>query len=237
MRRRKQHIRWIWIWPLIVLAVLGFYFRGEIAQGISSLRTKPVLVDTERLPWYLTLVNREYPMPQDWEIELTQLRDDQRVDTRMYPALQEMFDACRADGLYPLVWSSYRSEEEQQQILDNKIESFRDQGYEETSAKEEALRWAQAPGYSEHQLGLAVDINSEDEALCSSQAIYDWLKTHCQEYGFILRYPQDKENITGISYEAWHFRYVGKDAAKEIMEKGLCLEEYLMEHYSANQDS
>ncbi len=203
-----------------------------LAVGISIVvfgrNTKQVY---EGLPWELTLVNYRWAVPEEWSIELTELRDDQRVDSRMYPALQEMFDACRADGLYPLVWSSYRETQEQQRLMDEKIEAFIAQGMSRSKAEQEAEDWVAKPGYSEHQLGLAVDINSEDEALCSSWDVYAWMAENCAEYGFILRYPQDKTDITGIDYEPWHFRYVGKEAAREIMDRGICLEEYIDEYY------
>ena len=190
------------ILTLVILAAAGFFLRDQVKDALraaknlllqTELGENAGKIDTENLPWYLTLVNREYPVPEDWDIELTELRDDQRVDSRIYPDLQAMFDACRAEGLTPLVWSSYRTEADQRRILDDKIASFRDQGYGEESAREEALRWAIEPGYSEHQLGLSVDINSEDEALSASPDVYAWMKEHCAEYGFILRYPEDKE--------------------------------------------
>ena len=81
-------------------------------------------------------------------------------------------------------------------------------------------------GTSEHELGISVDINADTQR-CSSDAMYQWLAQHAWEYGFIYRYPQDKTQITGIINEPWHYRYVGKEAAKEINEKGICLEEYL----------
>ena len=84
------------------------------------------------------------------------------------------------------------------------------------------------PGTSEHSLGLAVDLNSLEESF-EQTAQFKWLIEHCAEYGFILRYPKDKEDITGISYEPWHYRYVGEDHAAKIMEQGLCLEEYVQQ--------
>ncbi|MBP3651796.1 MAG: M15 family metallopeptidase, partial [Clostridia bacterium] len=94
-----------------------------------------------------------------------------------------------------------------------------------------ALKWASYPGYSEHQLGLAVDINSADQENCSNDRVWDWMKRNCQNYGFIWRYPGVKSDITGISNEDWHFRYVGKEAAVYIMSNRLCLEEYLQQQY------
>lgn len=218
---------------LLVLAILlmGIFVAEKAGLLESVFGGAPQVY--EGLPWNLTLVNDRWAVPADWEIEVTELRDDQRVDSRMYPALQAMFDACRADGLYPLVWSSYRTQEDQTRIMNEKIESFEAQGLSTGKAKKEAKDWVAIPGYSEHQLGLAVDINSEDEALCSSWDVYAWLAEHCAEYGFILRYPEDKTAITGIDYEPWHFRYVGQEAAQEIMSRGICLEEYIEEYYGA----
>lgn len=192
----------------------------QISNAVASVREK-------YRPWNLTLVNRWNPVPDNWESEFTELRYGKTVDTRMYPYLQEMFDACRADGLLPVVYSGYRSKELQQELYDNKVAEYMDMGYSEEEAKTQASQWVAVPGTSEHQLGLAADIDSEDTEQCSDQAVWDWLSAHCQEYGFILRYPADKTEITGIQYEPWHFRYVGKEAAKEIMERGITLEEYL----------
>lgn len=173
------------------------------------------------------LVNGSHPVPDDWESELTQLKNGQQVDSRIYPHLQEMFDACREDGLLPLILSSYRSSEDQQREFDEKADQFLAQGYSKDEANQLASTWAAQPGYSEHQLALAMDINSADLSVCSNEDVWEWMSKHCSEYGFILRYPSGKEDITGISYEPWHFRYVGKEAAKEISKNGITLEEYL----------
>lgn len=214
-----------WLTGLLVLLLIA----GVVVVQKTGILDTPKVY--EGLPWNLTLVNNSYGVPEDWSVSLTELRDDQRVDSRMYPALQQMFDDCRAEGLYPLVWSSYRTEADQKRIMDEKISGYEAQGMTHNAAKAEAEKWVASPGYSEHQLGLSVDINSEDENLCSSWDVYAWLKEHCAEYGFILRYPEDKTDITGIDYEPWHFRYVGKEAAQEIMERGMCLEEYIEEKY------
>lgn len=214
-----------WLTGLLVLLLIA----GVVVVQKTGILDTPKVY--EGLPWNLTLVNNSYGVPEDWTVSLTELRDDQRVDSRMYPALQQMFDDCRAEGLYPLVWSSYRTEADQRRIMDEKISDYEAQGMRHHAAKAEAEKWVASPGYSEHQLGLSVDINSEDENLCSSWDVYAWLKEHCAEYGFILRYPEDKTDITGIDYEPWHFRYVGKEAAQEIMERGMCLEEYIEEKY------
>lgn len=224
MRRRR-----IRIWPVLLAMVAIFGILG-IGAGVFGLLTQEKKV-YEGLPWNLTLVNGEYALPENRSIEVTRLRDDQQVDSRIYPELQNMFDACRADGLYPLVWSSYRDTSEQQRMMEEKVDTFLAQGMSQREAEKEAKLWVAEPGYSEYELGLAVDINSESEELCASWDVYAWLQEHCWEYGFILRYPEDKTEITGIDYEPWHFRYVGKEAAREIMESGICLEEYIELHY------
>lgn len=204
---------------LIILLLCAIVFAG--------VKYGPKLIASISQPWNLTLVNSTNSVPDDWHPELTQLKNGQQIDSRIYPHLQEMFDACRNDGLLPVVLSSYRTDDDQQGEFDTKVESFTAQGYSEDEALSLAASWAAKPGFSEHQLGLAVDIDSEDLTVCSNEQVWEWMSEHCAEYGFILRYPNGKDSITGYSYEPWHFRYVGKDAAKEISEKGITLEEYL----------
>ena len=179
-------------------------------------------------PWYLLLVNRTHPLPDGYQdqLELTELDNGQSVDSRIYPALQSMFDAMREDGVYPIVASGFRTTEKQQSLMDEKIASFESQGYSADRAKKEAETWVAIPGTSEHQLGSAVDINA-DGIHSAGYQVYEWLDKHAHEYGFIHRYPDDKTEITGISNEPWHYRYVGEEAAAEIHRRGICLEEYL----------
>lgn len=188
----------------------------------------------EEDPWYLTLVSREHPIPEDFpEPELTWVRGEQYVDIRIYDALKDMLRAARAEGLEPLVCSSYRSRERQEELYRDQVRQFRRQGYDRRQAEDLAAQWVSPPGASEHQLGLAVDIVDLDyQLLDEGQADTEtqvWLMAHCAEYGFILRYPDGKREITGVSYEPWHYRYVGKEAAQAISDGGLCLEEYLEE--------
>lgn len=175
--------------------------------------------------WNLILVNSDYRIPRKWEIEFTVLSNGEQVDQRMYPDLQQMFDDMRSQGVYPVVASGYRTDKEQQALMDEKIQQLMDQGYTRGDAKVEARRWVAEPGHSEHQTGLAVDINGESGA--SGTAVYQWLADNAWKYGFILRYPEDKEAITGTAYEPWHYRYVGKSAAEEIYHQQICLEEYI----------
>ena len=175
--------------------------------------------------WRLALVNEDYAVPEGYAPTLLTLSNGQRVDERIYPDLQRMFDDARAAGLSLFVREGYRTREEQTQIMENKAREYLRAGYSEAQAREEAARTVAQPGHSEHELGLAVDINShtaEDE-----WRLYGWLAENAWRYGFILRYPQGAEDVTGIAYEPWHYRYVGADAAREIYESGTTLEEYL----------
>ena len=104
-------------------------------------------------------------------------------------------------------------------------QSYINQGYSQVKAERTAKEWVALPGTSEHQLGIAVDINA-DKSKCSNEDVYGWLAENAYKYGFVLRYPPGKQKITGTSYEPWHYRYVGEEAAKEIYERGICLEEY-----------
>ena len=182
--------------------------------------------------WNLLLVNGDHPVPEDFvPPELTQLRNGQSIDARAYPSLQRMMDDARAEGLQPLICSSYRSEETQNRLYQQKVQSWLAQGYAQEEAEEKAAVWVARPGTSEHQIGLAVDIVDKSYQLLDDEqehtAVQRWLMEHCADYGFILRYPTDKSALTGVGYEPWHYRYVGEAAAREIMDGGLCLEEYL----------
>ena len=223
-KSRKKHFRTI-RWTLIILAV---WFLLVNPLCISWADVLPFLGKTADVSgdWKLILVNYEYRLPEDYPVELTELANGEQVDSRMYPALQEMFDAMRSDGVYPIVASGYRTAEEQQELLDERIQEYRDEGYSWKSAKEAALLRVAKPGTSEHQLGLAVDINQEGTRSTASQ-VYTWLEENAWEYGFIQRYPEDKTEITGITNEPWHYRYVGVAAAGEITRQGITLEEYL----------
>jgi D-alanyl-D-alanine carboxypeptidase len=176
--------------------------------------------------WNLILVNRWNHIPDDYKVDLSELSNGQYVDTRIYPALQAMFDAARNAGIYPVVASGYRTARYQQSLMDEKIKEYEMQGYSPSQARELAEEWVAVSGTSEHQLGIAVDINADTDK-SKSYEVYGWLQKNSYKYGFILRYPPDKTDITGTIYEPWHYRYVGVEAATEIYTQGICLEEYL----------
>lgn len=173
----------------------------------------------------LMLINSENKVPEDYETELITLSNGERVDSEIYPDLQKMFDDMREEGYYPEVRSGYRSAESQENIFESKYASFREQGYSRKEARKLTEKWVAEPGTSEHETGLAVDINPDREK--SGDEVYRWLSENAHKYGFIKRYPEDKTDITGIGNEPWHYRYVGERAAREIKEKGMCLEEYI----------
>ncbi len=182
--------------------------------------------DTDETSWCLILVNKWNKIQDDYQVELETLSNGQQVDQRIYAALQNMFDSARKDNIYPIVASGYRTTEKQQSIMDEKIQDYENEGCSPEEAKTKAEAWVAIPGTSEHQLGIAVDINA-DGIHSVGQQVYDWLNQNAYKYGFINRYPSDKTEITGVLNEPWHYRYVGVDAATEIQNQGVCLEEYL----------
>lgn len=181
--------------------------------------------------WSLILVNPWNPLPEGYEVTLVELKNGHAVDERCYGALQEMMDDCRAAGLSPVICSSYRSGEKQEALFQRQVERLLARGYAPEAARAEAGKAVAVPGTSEHQLGLAVDVVDRDnQNLNESQertAVQKWMMENCWKYGFILRYPNDKSEITGIIYEPWHYRYVGREAAEAIHGQGICLEEFL----------
>ncbi len=191
----------------------------------------PKTTTPDKDSWNLLLVNPWNPLPADYSLSLTELKNGLSVDSRCYPDLQAMMDACRADGLSPVICSAYRTQEYQEKLFQNKVDRLIAQGYSEADAPVEAGKSVAVPGTSEHQLGLAVDIvdinNQHLDETQESTAVQKWLMEHSWEYGFILRYPNDKSEITGIIYEPWHYRYVGHEDAEQIHSLGVCLEEYL----------
>lgn len=179
----------------------------------------------------LTLVNPWNTVPSDWQVELVSIGSGHQVDRRCYDDLTAMLSACRAAGLKPIVRSSYRTQATQKQLYENKVRQWKGYGYSDAQARKKAATIVAVPGTSEHQLGWAVDlVDASYQVLDEKQAktpAQQWLMEHSWEYGFILRYPTDKSDITGIIYEPWHYRYVGREYAKEIYDSGLCLEEWL----------
>ena len=193
----------------------------------GNTQEPPVNVDDE----LLTVVNPWNPLPEDWACDLVTLSDGRRVDSRCYEAFEEMMAACRDAGYAPFLCSAYRTQETQQSLYDNKVQRLMNSGMGEEEAKVEAAKAVAIPGTSEHQLGLAVDIvDANMQDLTDEQEKTEtqkWLMANSWRYGFIHRYPNDKTDITGIIYEPWHYRYVGKAAAQDIFNRDITLEEYV----------
>lgn len=193
-----------------------------VTKGVSFIGEKEA--DTSH-GWALVLVNKIYAVPYDWQVETVTLTNGECVDSRIYSALEAMFDAARAQGLAPEVTSGYRTAKMQCKLIREKKAALRENGLTRRQANVEAERWVAAVGHSEHETGLAVDIN--DARGQSSQALYDWLATNAWRYGFIERYPASHHSCTKTAHEPWHYRYVGQTAAAAIWQNGLCLEEYI----------
>ena len=196
------------------------------APGTAGEKTK-----TDPNEDLLILVNFENPLPEDYIPNLTQTEFNQKIDKRAAKALAEMLKDCRAAGYEPLPCSGYRSNKQQQRLFEVKQNEFLRKGMDEQQAKQAASKWVALPGASEHHTGLAMDIIDLNYQILDEKqeqtGTQKWLIKHCVEYGFILRYPSDKKEITHINFEPWHYRYVGKENARKIAESGLCLEEYL----------
>lgn len=167
---------------------------------------------------YVVMVNRWNPVPDDYQVELVSYAG-YKIAKEAYDPLVQMLAQVKSKGYYKIT-SVYRSVSHQQSIWDNRYNNYRASGYSHQGALTQVGLQVAVPGTSEHHLGLAVDIDGV-------AAVHNWLAEHSWEYGFIVRYPNGKTDITGITYEPWHFRYLGKELAKEIYESGLTMEEYM----------
>ena len=191
----------------------------------------PDLPDIDISEWQYRLVNTEVPLEREYEPEVTALEGNQSFDARAAQSLQDFVDDARAAGNSVIVTSSYRPYVTQEYLFNNKVNEHRNMGKTEETAIADASRIVARPGTSEHQLALAADIVDRYYDYLTvdfaNTQLAQWMKSRCKDYGFILRYPEDKQDITKIMFEPWHFRYVGVEAATYIMEHGLCLEEFV----------
>lgn len=156
----------------------------------------------------IMIVNKSYSLPESY---------DPGLDSEATAAFERMQQAATEDGIELFILSGYRSYTDQEYQYNVHVQNKGKAVADEVSAR---------PGFSEHQSGLCMDINSTEDSFAGTPEA-EWLDKHCAEYGFIIRFPKGKESITGYNYEPWHIRYVGKETAKEITDAGLCLEEYL----------
>ena len=181
-------------------------------------------------------MNYNHPLDEDYKIvEFTELEPGYRVDVRIGDAAKQMLADAKSEGLKIIICSAYRSVEKQERLFSETMQTWLDEGLSYWEAFEETRLSVAEPGTSEHAMGLALDLISNqyielDERQEETKEA-KWLAENCHKYGFILRYPPEKTDITGIIYEPWHYRYVGVEDATKIMELGITLEEYLAEYY------
>ena len=209
--------------------------QGAASQGEKGQGSLVLASDSEKSQWYLKLVNAENPMTQEDVPDVTEVPVDSngyQVDARIVDAVVQMFEDARAEGLNPMICSAFRAWDTQVSLYENKISRvMNEEGLSQEDAAVEAATVVAKPGTSEHQIGLALDIVSYDYQELDDEQMntpeQKWLMENCWKYGFILRYPVNKSEITGVIFEPWHYRYVGEKAAKEITEQDITLEEYL----------
>lgn len=185
----------------------------------------------EKDDWRLLLINKQHPIPEDYTFELGTIKGSMKCDKRILEDLLAMLQGAKEDGVNLVICSPYRDLNRQEVLFNRKIKAYMKRGMSYMDAYKTASQAVTVPGASEHQIGLALDIISNhystlDEGF-GETAAGKWLAEHSCEYGFILRYPKEKEYITSIEYEPWHFRYVGKDAATVITKQGITLEEFV----------
>ena len=204
---------------------------SEVSSEPEEIPSEPVEKDYGTL----ILVNPWNYIPEDYVLSLENVQGKYNMDVKAAESARKLVAAAKEAGFNMQLCSAYRTVEKSAQLYANKVNQYIGYGYSEADAKVEAAKWVAPPGTSEHHTGLAMDLVSSDYWSYYSDLEHDyekfdsfkWMYEHCAEFGFILRYPKDKQDITGITYEPWHYRYVGVEAATYIMENGLCLEEYL----------
>ena len=200
------------------------------AEGNDSAQQQEFRSDD----WRLVLINKQNSIPDDYSFQLGTIKGKMQCDKRILEELLAMLEAAGKDGVNLTICSPYRDLEYQQMLFNRKIKRYMNRGMSYMEAYQLSSQAVTVPGASEHQIGLALDIvcndyMSLDEGFGDTKA-GKWLAANSCRFGFILRYPEGKENITGIEYEPWHFRYVGKAAATVIMEQGISLEEFWEEY-------
>lgn len=250
---RWRQLRWdrVALAALVIILLLFLLIRGVGAlfrrqpadsgsQSVSdSTSTPPPDSDTtdsqapqaEPLPWNLLLVNNQNPIPEGFSVTTAALPNGLQVDERILPDLTQMIADAKAQGVGLIVCSAYWDQQRHSSLYLQAVNEYLAEGKDQAAAEAAAAADISAPGGSEHCTGLAVDIVTPEyqmlnEGYANTPAA-QWLVANAPEYGFILRYPKAKEDVTGILYQPWHFRYVGKEWARGIADSGLSLEEWV----------
>lgn len=210
---------------------LSNQLKPDSAQKKEDVEASANALSSEEETWSLVLINEDHPLDTRYKPELEQVREGIFVDARIQEDTTQMLEDAEEEGLNMYIVSAYRDYETQREVFNSTMVDWISQGYSPLEAYEETKKSVAIPGTSEHASGLAMDITSaqygelDDKQADTEEA--KWLAKNCWKYGFILRYPPEKSDITGIIFEPWHYRYIGKEVAKEIMEQDLTLEEYL----------
>ena len=210
---------------------------GDAVSDLTGGDSRAAAAAARDDAWMLRLVNADNPLPEDFTVRTAPIDgyDAQSFDMRAADALNALLRDAERDGTPLYLVSAYRTIGRQKALFERKTAAFEAEGLPRAEAERQAAQWVARPGQSEHNLGLAADIVSADwytnhndlTADFAQTPAYAWLTAHCADYGFILRYPQGKEAVTGVTWEPWHYRYVGREAARAITDGGLTLEEYL----------
>lgn len=203
---------------------------NELIDKIEVVIKREKIIKEEKevvLDWSLLLVNTDNKIPDGYNIQTESIDQSRSFDIRAAKHLTQMMEAIRYAGISNIwIQSAYRTPEDQQTLFENQVQDYIYLGYKEETARKLTEKIINKPWHSEHNLGLAVDFNYVNREFENTDA-FQWLQENAQDYGFVLRYPEDKEDITKVSYEPWHWRYVGIEHAKEMKSQDLCLEEYI----------
>ena len=199
----------------------------------AGISCREAFYEFDKNDWRLLLINKQHPIPENYEFTLATIKGSMKCDERIIPELQQMMKAAQKAGVTLVIRSPYRDYERQIYLFNRKVKGYMRKKMSYLEAYRTTAQAVTIPGASEHQVGLALDITSNSYTTLTQGFAEtkegQWLANHSYEYGFILRYPDGKEDITGISFEPWHFRYVGKMAAKYMYENDLTLEEFTMQ--------
>ncbi len=191
------------------------------SSGTGSMDEAAQLKD-----WRLILVNSTHKLPDNFDTREIVHAFDMDMDKRIVQPYTDMYKAALLDKVNLWISVAYRSPELQTKLFNNEIANNIKAGMSSSSATAAAKKAVAIPGYSEHHTGLAMDLNGVKPSFDQTKE-FAWLQKHAADYGFILRYPKNKESITKIMYEPWHYRYVGPESAKKMNQMGMCLEEYV----------